>query len=82
MRGLHEVRSPEIWLVWELLNVQGYLTMFERPKWSNVDVRLQGDPPGLSNVDSPAGQFSKDRTPGNIRLPVFLQTIEAREHHR
>ena len=36
--------------------------MFERPKWSKVDVRLQGDPRGLSNVDSPGEQFSKDRT--------------------
>ena len=33
--------------------------MFERPKWSKVDVRLQGDPRGLSNVDSPESSFRK-----------------------
>ena len=36
--------------------------MFERPKWSKVDVRLQGDPRGRNNVDSPGEQCSKDRT--------------------
>lgn len=56
------MRSSEMWLVWELLDIQGDLTMFERLKWSKVDVRLQGDPCGRSNVDSSGEQFSKDRT--------------------
>ena len=36
--------------------------MFERPKGAKVDVRVQGNTRGLSNVDSPGEQFSKDRT--------------------
>jgi hypothetical protein len=40
--------------------------MFERPMWSKVDIRLQGDPRGLSD------EVFERSNPGNIWLRLFF----------
>jgi hypothetical protein len=64
------VRSSETQLVWELLNIQRDLTLFERLKRSKADVGVQAGPLGSSN------EMFEQSNPGNILLRLFLQTIE------